>query len=38
MNAQIKDLVTHPYVRSATTDIVLDTVCEYEPPPVRTTE
>jgi DNA-binding Lrp family transcriptional regulator len=38
MNAQIKDLVTHPHVRSATTDIVLDTVCEYEPPPVRTTE
>jgi len=38
MNAQIKDLVTHEDVRSATTDIVLDTVCEYEPPPVRTTD
>jgi len=35
MNAQIKDLVTNEYVRSATTDVVLDTVCEHEPLPVN---
>jgi len=34
LDGQIKDLLTHPDVRSATTSIVLDTVCEYEPPPV----
>jgi len=34
MNAQIKDVLTHPDVRSARTSIVLDTVCEYDPLPV----
>ncbi|WP_415379551.1 winged helix-turn-helix transcriptional regulator [Halosimplex sp. TS25] len=34
MNAQIKDLLTHPEVRSARTSIALDTVCEYDPVPV----
>lgn len=34
MNAQIKDLLTRPEVRSARTSIVLDTVCEYDALPV----
>jgi len=34
MNAQIKDLLTHEHVRSASTNIVLNTVREYEHPPV----
>lgn len=34
MNAQIKDVLTHPDVRSARTSVVLDTVCEYDPLPV----
>ena len=38
MNAQIKDLVTHEHIRSATTDVVLDTVCEHEPIPVDPSE
>ncbi|MFC7140892.1 winged helix-turn-helix transcriptional regulator [Halosimplex aquaticum] len=38
MNAQIKDLLTHPEVRSARTSIALETVCEYEPVPVGAAE
>ncbi|WP_436925327.1 winged helix-turn-helix transcriptional regulator [Halosimplex amylolyticum] len=34
LNAQIKDLLTHPEVRSARTSIALETVCEHDPPPV----
>lgn len=36
LNAQIKDLLTHEHVRSATTNVVLESVCEGEIPPVDT--
>jgi DNA-binding Lrp family transcriptional regulator len=34
LNAQIRELVTDEHVRTVTTNIVLDTVREYEHPPV----
>ncbi|MFB6152312.1 MAG: winged helix-turn-helix transcriptional regulator [Haloarculaceae archaeon] len=34
LNAQIRELLTREHVRSASTDVVLDTVCEHDPPPV----
>jgi len=34
MNARIKALLTDDHVRSVGTDVVLDTVCEYDLPPV----
>ena len=34
MNAAIKDMLTHEYVRDVATNVVLDTVCGYDPPPV----
>lgn len=34
MNAQIKDVLTHPDIRSARTSVVLDTVCESDSLPV----
>jgi DNA-binding Lrp family transcriptional regulator len=38
MNAQIKALITREHVRSVGTDVVLDTVCEYDHPPVTSAE
>lgn len=35
LNARIRDLVTHEEVRTVATNIVLDTVCEYDAPPVK---
>jgi DNA-binding Lrp family transcriptional regulator len=37
MNAQIKDLLTDPNVRTADTSVVLSTVCEHEQFPVAET-
>ena len=34
LDAQVKRLLTHEHVRSVSTDIVLDTVCEHDPVPV----
>jgi DNA-binding Lrp family transcriptional regulator len=34
MNAAITDLLTHEYVREVKTNVVLDTVCGYDPPPI----
>lgn len=34
MNAAIKSLLTHEHVRDVTTNVVLDTVCRYNLPPV----
>jgi len=34
MNAAIKDLLTHEHVRDVATNVVLDTVCRYDLPPV----
>jgi DNA-binding Lrp family transcriptional regulator len=38
LNAQIKDLLTHEHVRSANSNIVLDTVREYDHPPIPAAE
>jgi DNA-binding Lrp family transcriptional regulator len=34
MNAAIKSLLTHEHVRDVATNVVLDTVCRYNLPPV----
>jgi len=38
LNEQIKTLLTHPHVRATSTNIVLQTVSEYDAPPVAPTE
>jgi DNA-binding Lrp family transcriptional regulator len=38
LNARIKAVLTHEHVRSANSNIVLDTVCEHDHPPVSPAE
>ena len=38
LNEQIKTLLTHPHVRATSTNIVLETVSEYDAPPVAPAE